>query len=172
MSRMKKHKGKPKPRTGFGFPQRLRERKKEKRRRRTYQTAKERERGHQTPKRTRGQVLKGTRTNSISTPKTKKNHTKNQTTIPKAPNKRQHTNQTESQRNCHSRVEGPMGRPALLGSHPRGPQYRRVQVPPHYGNRARWRKSWHTSRHKTDTPKALSWRLASPHYANTHPTPS
>ena len=65
-----------------------------------------------------------------------------------------------------------MGRPALLGSHPRGPQYRGVQVPPHYGNRPRWRKSWHSSRHKTDTPKALSWRLASPHYANTHPTPS
>ena len=128
-------------------PERERERKKKKRRRRTYQTAKERERGHQTPKRTRGQVLKGTRPNSISTPKTKKNHTKNQTTIPKAPNKRPLTNQTESQRNCRSRVEGPMGRPALLGSHPRGPQYRGVQVPPHYG-------SWHSSRHKTDTPKA------------------
>ena len=53
-----------------------------------------------------------------------------------------------------------MGRPALLGSHPRGPQYRGVQVPPHYGNRPRWRKKRTHTRHMTITPKVLSQHLA------------
>ena len=67
-----------------------------------------------------------------------------------------------SRRTCHRRVEGPMGRPALLGSHPKGPQYRGVRVPPHYGNRPRWRKK------RTPTcrgfakgwfPKGWFWRM-------------
>ena len=65
-----------------------------------------------------------------------------------------------------------MGRPALLGRHPRGPQYRGVHVPPHYGNRPRWRKSWQPTQHKTNTPKDISWRLASPLDSYTHPTPT
>ena len=168
---MKSHKGKPKPQTGFGFPQRLRERKTE---RKTSPAnipiTKEKKERTANTKANKGAGPKGHQTKQHFNPQDQENHTKNQTTIPKAPNKSPLTSQTESQRNCHSRVEGPMGRPALLGSHPRGPQYRGVQVPPHYGNRPRWRKSWHSSRHKTDTPKILSWRLASPHYANTHPT--
>ena len=68
------------PEKGFGFPQRLRkkERKKERererereRRRRNQPNNQRKKRGQQTPKRTRGQVLKGTKANNIPTPKTK-----------------------------------------------------------------------------------------------------
>ena len=48
-----------------------------------------------------------------------------------------------------------MGRPALLGSHPRGPQYRGVQVPPHYGNRPRWRKKRTTYLTQCKNPKSI-----------------
>ena len=48
-----------------------------------------------------------------------------------------------------------MGRPALLGSHPRGPQYRGVQVPPHYGNRPRWRKERTTYLTQCKNPKSI-----------------
>ena len=120
-----------------------------------------------------GAGLKGHQTKQHFDPRDQKCHTNKPNKYPQKPQTTKPlTNQTKSRRNCQSKVEGPMGRPALLGRHPRGPQYRGVQVPPHYGNRPRWRKSWHSSRHKTDTPKAMSWRLASPHDADTHPTPS
>ena len=48
-----------------------------------------------------------------------------------------------------------MVRPALLGSHPRGPQYRGVQVPPHYGNRPRWRKERTTYLTQCKNPKSI-----------------
>ena len=48
-----------------------------------------------------------------------------------------------------------MGRPALLGSHPRGPQYRGVQVPPHYRNRPRWRKERTTHLTQYKNPKSI-----------------
>ena len=79
------------------------------------------------------------------------------------------TNQTKSGRNYHSRVEGPMGRPALLGRRPRGPQYRGVRRPPHYGNRPWKRKSKHNVRHRTMTPKGWARHLAGPHGPNTIP---
>ena len=53
-----------------------------------------------------------------------------------------------------------MGRPALLGSHPGGPQYRGVQVPPHCGNRPRRRKSEQLSQHELNTPKVVFQHLA------------
>ena len=131
---MKSHKGKPKPQAGFGFPQRLRERKTE---RKTSPAnipiTKETQERTTNTKANKGAGPKGHQTKQHFNPQDQENHTENQTTIPKAPNKRPLTNQTESQRNCHSRVEGPMGRPALLGSHHRGPQYRGVQVPPTTG---------------------------------------
>ena len=72
------------------------------------------------------------------------------------------TKHTESQGNYHSRVAGPMGRPALLGSRPRGRQYRGVQVPPHCGNRPRWRKNKHRPRQRTTTPKNFDPALSRP----------
>ena len=161
---------------GFGFPQRLSERerekkKKRKRRRRTNQTTRERERtnkhlGWQ------GSGPKGHQTKQNSNPRDQENHTEYPNIQPRETEQKPNTDPTKSRRTCHRRVEGPMGRPALLGSHPRGPQYRGVQVPPHYGNRPRWRKSNQSFRHETETPKALSWRLASPHVADTNPTPT
>ena len=79
------------------------------------------------------------------------------------------TNQTKSRRNYHRRVAGPMGRPALLGSRPRGPQYRGVQRPPHYGNRPWERKSNQNARHEAKTPKGWARLLAGPRGPNTIP---
>ena len=62
-----------------------------------------------------------------------------------------------------------MGRPALLGSRPRGPQYRGVRRPPHYGNRPWRRKSHQNARHKAKTPKGGARLLAGPHGPNTIP---
>ena len=55
-----------------------------------------------------------------------------------------------------------MGRPALLGSRSRGPQYRGVRRPPHYGNRPWERNSNQSARHKTKTPKGGARLLAGP----------
>ena len=99
------------------------ERKREKRRRRNYPTHTEKRKRTTNTNANKGQVLKGTNPNNNTTPETKITTQKNHTNIPKAPNKIPLTNQTKSQRNVHSRVAGPMGRPALLGRHPRGPQY-------------------------------------------------
>ena len=55
-----------------------------------------------------------------------------------------------------------MGRPALLGSRSRGPQYRGVRRPPHYGNRPWKRNSNQNARHKAKTPKGGARLLASP----------
>ena len=111
-SRKKSHKGKPKPHTGFGFPQRLRERERErktekrKRRRRTSQQPK-RKRGQTNNNPKKGQVLKGTEPNNISTPETKNTSQTNQTYIPKEPDKKPRTNQTESQRSVTAGWRGP-----------------------------------------------------------------
>ena len=160
---MKSHKGKPKPQTGLGFPQRLRERERKTERKTSPAnipiTREKKERTTNT-KANKGAGPKGHQTKQHFNPQDQENHTENQTTIPKAPNKRPLTSQTESQRNCHSKVEGPMGRPALLGSHPRGPQYRGVQVPPHYGNCPRWRKNKQRPRQKSITPKDVDPALS------------
>ena len=55
-----------------------------------------------------------------------------------------------------------MGRPALLGSRSRGPQYRGVRRPPHYGNRPWKRNSNQNARHKAKTPKGGARLLAGP----------
>ena len=78
-------------------------------------------------------------------------------------------NQTKSRRNYHRRVAGPMGRPALLGTRPRGPQYRGVRSPPHYGNRPWKRKNKQNARHQAKTPKGWARLLAGPHGPNTIP---
>ena len=102
----------------------------------------------------RDQVLKGDKPNTVPTPETKKKHqTKYPTSIPEKPNKKPNTKPTKSRRTCHCRVEGPMGRLALLGSHPRGPQYRGVQVPPHYRNRPQWCKKWTNYPTQDEYPK-------------------
>ena len=62
-----------------------------------------------------------------------------------------------------------MGRPALLGRRPRGPQYRGVRRPPHYGNPPWKRKNKHNVRHRTKTPKDWARHLAGPHGPNTTP---
>ena len=68
----------------------------------------------------KGQVLKGTKPNMIPTPETKNAIPTNRTNNPKALNKKPITSQTKSRRNYHSRVAGPMGRPALSEETPRG----------------------------------------------------
>ena len=55
-----------------------------------------------------------------------------------------------------------MGRPALLGSRSRGPQYRGVRRPPHYGNRPWKRTINQNARHKAKTPEGGARLLAGP----------
>ena len=84
-----------------------------------------------------GLVLKGTKPNNMSTPETKNVIQKTKQISQKPRTKMPLTYQTKSRRSYHRRVAGPMGRPALLGSRPGGPWYRRVRKPPHHGNRPR-----------------------------------
>ena len=86
--------------------ERERDREKEKRRRRTSQQPRKKKRTtNNNPK--KGQVLKGTKPNNISTPETKNTTQTNQTNIPKEPNKKPRTNQTESQRSVTAGWRGP-----------------------------------------------------------------
>ena len=131
VARMKSHKGKPKPQTGFGFPQHLRERKKERKTSPTnIPTTKEKKERTTNTKANNG-VRSWRATNQTTfQPQRRKSPNKYPTAIPDNPNKKPATKPTKSRRTCHRRVEGPMGRPALLGSHPRGPQYRGVTSTP------------------------------------------
>ena len=121
MARTKRHKGKPKPENGFGFPQHLREREREREKTSSAnEPNRQRKRGDTNIKANKGQVLKGTKPNNTSTPKTKKTTQKIIQIPRKHPTKRTNTKQTESQGNYHSRVAGPMGRPALSEESPQG----------------------------------------------------
>ena len=86
---MKSHKRKAKPQTGLGFPQRLRERKIE---RKTSPAnipiTKEKKERTTNTKANKGAGPKGHQTKQHFNPQDQKNHTENQTIIPKAPNKR------------------------------------------------------------------------------------
>ena len=116
-------------------PQHLRERErqsKKKRRRRTSQQPKTEKKRQRTTIRRRGRSLKGTKPNNISTPETKNTTQTNRHISRKNQQKTTHQSNKVSEE-CNCRVAGPMGRPALLGSHPGGPQYRGVQVPPTAG---------------------------------------
>ena len=158
----REHKGKPKPQTGFGFPQRLRKRKTETKTSPANIPTKRKEREDNKHQSEQGAGLKGHQTKQHFNPEDHETHTKN-IQIPKEhQTSKTNTKHTESQGNCHSRVAGPMGRPALLGSRPRGPQYRGVQVPPHCGNRPRWRKNKHRPRQGTTTPKDIDPALSRP----------
>ena len=84
------------------------------------QTKQTRKRGDTNIKANKGQVLKGTKPNNISTPKTKKTTQKTKQIPRKHLTKRTNTKHTESQGNYHSRVAGPMGRPALSEETPQG----------------------------------------------------
>ena len=113
-----KHKGKPKP--GFGFPQRLREKKREKNVAGEHTKQQKKDRGDTHIKANKGQVLKGTKPNNISTPKTMKPTQKTIQIPRKDLTNKTNTKHTESQGNYHSRVAGPMGRPALSEETPQG----------------------------------------------------
>ena len=124
------------------------------------QTTKRKERADNKHRSEQGAGPKGHQTKQHLNPEDHETHTKN-IQIPKEHlTNKTNTEHTESQGNCHSRVAGPMGRPALLGSRPRGPQYRGVQVPPHCGNRPRWRKNKHRPRQRTITPKDVDPALS------------
>ena len=111
--------------------------------------------------------------NTIPTPETKKKkQTEYPTSIPEKPNK----NQIQNQQSLGGLVTAWWGGPwAALHSWGVTPGDRSTEgykYPPHYGNRPRWRKSGQPTRHKTITPKDMSWRLASPLDTYTNPTPT
>ena len=153
------------PEKGFGFPQRLRKKERERereRRRRSQPNNQRKRRGQQTPKRTRGQVLKGTKTSIIPTPETKP-RTKQPKNIPEQPNNETSTNPTSLGGLHTAGWRGPWAALHLLRRHPRGPWYRGVRGPPHHGNRPRWRKNKHHVRQVTCTPESWARLLAGPY---------
>ena len=132
--------GNPNPKRGWvsPAPEREREREREKKKKERKKNVvgeqtkqKKKERGDTNIKANKGRVLKGTKPNNISTPKTMK-PTQETIQIPRNHlTKITNTKQTESQGNYHSRVAGPMGRPALSEETPQGTVVPRgPQTPP------------------------------------------
>ena len=131
---MKRHKENPKPqKKGLGFPSACEKKKERKRRRRTDQTNKEREREKTTNNISdMGQVLKGTKPNSIPSPE-KNTAQRNQHRSLKSRQGPKCKIPANFQRTSHGRVVGPMGRPAISGETPCGTAVPRGPSPPTTG---------------------------------------
>ena len=87
---------------------------------------------------------------------------------PVCPDTEKTTHRTESHGTSHRRVAGPMGRPALLKCHLRGPWHRGFRGTPRHGNRPRDASTVHQANTKFRPQESLSRHLANSSTHQTH----
>ena len=117
--RMKKHQGKPKPQTGLGVPQRLRENKKRANVVDKHtQTNRERKRGQTFAN--KGQVLKGTSTQTKSRPQRPKYHTNKPNRHPESTEQNTIYQSNRGSEELSQQGGGAHGPPCPFGETPQG----------------------------------------------------